>query len=86
MGSSPDQLLQFLDYHYAVLCKCCGEKVMDPDKKKGQIHLKGKCPTCNKDSKDEKKTKKERKKERQAAARAQKAEKKAKNKECRAKY
>jgi hypothetical protein len=80
MGSSPDQLLQFLDYHYAVLCKCCGKKVMDPDKKKGQTHLKGKCPSCNKDSKEEKKSKKQRKKERQEQQRKQQ------NKECRAKY
>lgn len=80
MGASEDQFLEFLDYHYAVLCKCCGNKVMDPDKKKGQTHLKGKCPSCNKDSKEEKKSKKQRRKEKQEQKRQQK------NQECRAKY
>lgn len=62
-----DQFVQTLDYHFVVLCRRCGKKVMDPDKKKGQTHLKGKCPSCGQDSKEEKKSKKQRKKERQAA-------------------
>lgn len=53
---------------------------MDPDKRKGQTHLKGKCPTCGGDSKEEeKKSKKQRKKERQAQNREA-------NKGCRGKY
>lgn len=71
-------LRQFIEYHYVILCKACGKKVMDPDKKKGQTHLKGKCPSCGKDSKEEKKSKKQRKKERQAQKQL--------NKEFRAKY
>lgn len=55
----------------------CGNKVLDPDKTKGQTFLKGKCPSCGKDSKpEEKKSKKQRKKERREAM----------NRECRAKY
>lgn len=77
-----DQMLQIIDYHFAVLCRCCNKKVMDPDKKKGQTHLKGKCPSCGKESKEVKKTKKERKKERQA----QKAQEQAQKNQHRAKY
>ena len=51
---------------------------MDPDKKKGQTHLKGKCPSCGQDSKEQKKTKKQRKADRRAE--------KEKNKGCRGKY
>lgn len=72
------QLQQYIDFHYGTICMCCKEKVLDPDKKKGQIHLKGKCPSCGKDSKEEKKSKKQRKKERREA--------KAQNKSYRAKY
>lgn len=72
-----NQLRQFIDYHFAILCRVCGNKVLDPDKTKGQTFLKGKCPSCGKDSKpEEKKSKKQRKKERREAM----------NRECRAKY
>lgn len=50
-----DDFIQYLDYTYSILCLCCGQKVMDPDKRPGQVHLKGRCPSCNKDSKEEKK-------------------------------
>jgi hypothetical protein len=52
------KLLQIYDYQYAVICSCCNAKVMDPDKKINQVHLKGKCPSCGKDSKEKKKNKK----------------------------
>ena len=69
-------LRQFVDYHFALLCRACGAKVLDPDKKRNQTHLKGKCPTCGKDSVEEKKqSKKKSKKERRAERLA-----------CRAKY
>jgi hypothetical protein len=48
---------------------------MDPDKKKGQVYLKGKCPSCGEEAKEEKKSKRERKQER-----------KERNKNCRGKY
>lgn len=76
------QLKQFIDYNFTVICRCCGGKVMDPDKKKGQTHLKGKCPSCGKDSKEEKKSKKERKKEKREAREREKAAAAA----CRGKY
>jgi hypothetical protein len=46
--SKQDRLIEFIDYHFAVRCsnQNCGVKVIDPDKKRGQIFLKGKCPTC----------------------------------------
>lgn len=34
---------------------------MDPDKKKNQVHLKGKCPECGKDSVEEKRKRKKNK-------------------------
>lgn len=57
-----NHLRQFIEYHYVVLCRFCGNKVLDPDKKKNQTHLKGKCPSCGKDSVEEKKNKKKHKK------------------------
>jgi hypothetical protein len=50
-----DDFVQYLDFNFATLCLCCGQKVMDPDKRSGQIHFKGRCPSCGKDSKEEKK-------------------------------
>jgi phage FluMu protein Com len=47
-----DQFLLFIDYNYACLCRECGVKVLDPDKIKGQVYLRGKCPTCNQISAD----------------------------------
>lgn len=76
-----DQLLQYLDFHYGLICLACRGKVMDPDKRKGQIHLKGKCPSCGKDSKEEKKSKKQRKQEKR-----EQKEQREQNKGCRAKY
>lgn len=75
-----DQLIQYIDYHYCVLCLACGSKVLDPDKKKGQKHFQGKCPSCGQESKVQQKSKKERKAER----RAQKERERTAN--CRAKY
>jgi hypothetical protein len=72
----PEDFIQFLDYHYSIICLCCGKKVMDPDKKKNQIHLKGKCPSCGLDSKEQKKKNKRDKKNRN----------KQENLACRGKY
>jgi hypothetical protein len=54
---------------------------MDPDKKKGQTYLDGKCPTCGGDSEKKKihkananKSKRQLKRERQAKAKAERAE------------
>ena len=73
------EYLQFIDYNYAVICRLCEKKVLDPDKVKNQIYLKGKCPSCGEKSaekqqefsvfKSKKQIKKEAKKARQAAKR-----------------
>jgi phage FluMu protein Com len=47
-----DQFLLYLDFHWALRCRNCNNKVLDPDKSKGQIYLKGKCPTCGQISAD----------------------------------
>ena len=69
-------LVQFLSYTYGVICRSCGAKVLDPDKKKGQTVLKLKCPSCNKTYVEPKKLSK---REKKRAAREEKAA-------CRAKY
>lgn len=43
-----------IDYNYALLCRSCNQLVLDPDKSKGQIYLKGKCPSCGQISKEKK--------------------------------
>ena len=58
-----NKLHQWIDFNFALLCRNCKSKVVDPDKSKGQIYLKGKCPTCKGES-SEKLTKKQRKLER----------------------
>jgi hypothetical protein len=75
-----EQLITFLDVHYGLICLNCRQKVMDPDKKKGQTYLKGKCPSCGKDSKEEKKSKRQLKKEKKLQRALEQ------NKGCRAKY
>jgi len=63
MGENkPNHLRQFIEFHYAVLCRFCNKKVLDPDKKKNQTHLKGKCPSCGTNSVEEKRNKKKNKK------------------------
>jgi transcription initiation factor IIE alpha subunit len=64
------KLIAIYDQHYAVICSCCDAKVMDPDKKINQVHLKGKCPTCGQDSKEYKKNKKNKKHKHQKKQRA----------------
>ena len=44
--------IQFLNFHFALICPHCKERVLDPDKKKNQLHIKNKCPSCGKDPKD----------------------------------
>lgn len=56
------EMIQFLEFHYGVVCSFCGKKVLDPDKKKNQTHLKGKCPSCGVDSIEEKRKNKQLKK------------------------
>jgi DNA-directed RNA polymerase subunit RPC12/RpoP len=51
-------LIAIYDHHYAVKCSRCNAKVMDPDKKINQVHLKGKCPSCGLTSQEFKKQKK----------------------------
>jgi hypothetical protein len=65
-----NQFLQYTDYHYALLCRVCSSKVIDPDKKKNQVFFDGICPTCGEESKEVKKTKKQLKLERKEAIKA----------------
>lgn len=66
-----NQLRQLLSFRFMLNCGLCKAAVLDPDKKKGQTTLRGKCPSCGGESKGEiKKTKKERKAERKAARNA----------------
>lgn len=75
---SGDQLILYLDFRYALLCRACGSKVLDPDKKRGQLYFKGKCPTCHQQSvapqqeRQGKSTKRQRKAERREQRRAAK--------------
>jgi phage FluMu protein Com len=39
--------IQLIDYSFATLCRACGAKVLDPEKRKGQTWLDGKCPSCH---------------------------------------
>ena len=43
---NPDQFLLWLNFNYALKCRECLSLVLDPDKVKGQLYLKGKCPSC----------------------------------------
>ena len=70
-----EKLYAWIDKYFTLTCSVCKEKVLDPDKKQGQIYLNGKCFACNKESKVEKKSKKERR-----------AERKLQSFVCRAKY
>jgi hypothetical protein len=76
----PEGYHTFLAFHFGVKCLHCNAVQMDPDKKRNQTHLKGKCFVCGKDSKDyknpnrkpkkiSKKEKKRRLREQDAAAR-----------------
>jgi hypothetical protein len=58
---NPEQL-QVIDFNYAVLCRFCGSKVLDPDKKNNQQYLNCRCCGCGKDPKEEKAKKKFQKK------------------------
>jgi Zn finger protein HypA/HybF involved in hydrogenase expression len=59
-------VIEIYDHHYAVKCSRCNAKVMDPDKRINQIHLKGKCPSCGQNSQEfrKQKNKKNRKQKR----------------------
>jgi DNA-directed RNA polymerase subunit M/transcription elongation factor TFIIS len=46
-----EEFQSYLRFHYALQCRNCKELVMDPDKAKGQQYLRGKCPSCGKESK-----------------------------------
>ncbi len=63
------QLIQVIDYNYSVKCRLCESKVLDPDKKKNQIYLDGRCPSCGQNSVVPK-SKKQRKRERKAQQKA----------------
>lgn len=63
------QFLEIIDYSYGLVCRMCKSKVLDPDKKKNQIYLDGRCPSCGKNS-EIPKTKKQRKRERRAQQKA----------------
>jgi rRNA maturation endonuclease Nob1 len=63
------QLLQVIDYSYTLYCRICNSKVIDPDKKKNQIYLDGRCPSCGNNSVVPK-TKKQLKRERKAQQKA----------------
>jgi len=63
------QLIQTIDYCYGLICRVCQSKVLDPDKKKNQVYLDGRCPTCCKYSVVPK-SKKQRKRERKAQQKA----------------
>ena len=58
-----NKLHQWIEFNYGLICRNCKSKVLDPDKSKGQIYLKGKCPSCGGES-SEKLSKKQRKLER----------------------
>ena len=45
---------QIIDYNYAVLCRFCKSKSLDPDKKNNQQFLNCKCRECGKDPREEK--------------------------------
>ena len=71
----------YLTFHLGVKCRHCDSIVLDPDKGKGQTYLRGKCPSCFKNSKDPqqavdttKLTKKQRKQLAKEAKRLKKAE------------
>jgi len=67
--------LMFLDHQYAIICLACGKKVLDPDKKKNQIYLDGKCPSCGQLSKEiPKKSKKQIKREEKKRLREERKE------------
>ena len=63
------QLIQTINYNYALVCRICQSKVLDPDKKKNQVYLDGRCPSCNEYSVVPK-SKKQRKRERKAQQKA----------------
>lgn len=68
--SQQDDLIVFIDYCYGLICSACGNKVLDPDKKKGQIIFNGKCPSCGEVSTAPKKEQKKSRKQRRAERRA----------------
>lgn len=43
---SIEDYIQFIDYHFSLLCRYCNTKSLDPDKIKGQKYLTCKCPKC----------------------------------------
>jgi rRNA maturation endonuclease Nob1 len=63
------QLIKIIDYNYTLVCRLCTSKVIDPDKKKNQVYLDGRCPSCGGNSVVPK-SKKQRKRERKAQQRA----------------
>jgi hypothetical protein len=72
-----DQLILYLNFQYGVRCRACDGLVLEPDKVKGQLYLKGRCPSCGQDSAppQTKSTKRERKNARREAKRLAKIEK-----------
>lgn len=57
-----DFQVKLLEFKMGVLCPLCNAKVIDPDKKKNQTHLKDRCPSCGLDPVEEaRRMKKERK-------------------------
>jgi hypothetical protein len=49
-AKTKEHFRRLLDYSIGVICSVCRVKVLDPDKVKNQVYLRGTCPTCGKES------------------------------------
>lgn len=53
----PESHITFFLFHMGLKCIHCRATVLNPEKKKNQLFLKGVCPSCGKDSADFKRPK-----------------------------
>ncbi len=58
------EMILMLDFCMGVVCPFCGRKCFDPEKQRGQVRLKSRCPNpeCRKDPAEEKFLRKQEKK------------------------
>lgn len=46
--------IDIVNHNYALLCRYCNKRVLDPDKKPNQQYINTKCFECGKDPEEEK--------------------------------